>query len=103
MGHGRQHHSVSAGGPYTINAGNSLTLTATADGAPTTAQWDLLGLGTYTDASASFVSNGNGTSTSTVTLTWAQLAAAGITDSGVFSSRERAGRLSHRPSSPPAS
>ena len=78
--------SVSAGGPYTINAGNSLTLTATADGAPTTALWDLKGLGTYTGGSASFVSNGDGTSTSTLTLTWAQLAVDGITDSGVFAS-----------------
>ena len=76
--------SLSAGGPYTIDAGDSLTLTATADGAPTTAEWDLKSLHTYADASAGFVSNGDGTSTSTVTLTWTQLKALGITDSGAF-------------------
>ncbi len=77
-------NSLGAGGPYTINAGDNLTLTATADGDPTQAQWDLLALGTYADASAPFVSNGDGTATSTVTLTWAQLEALGITDSGTF-------------------
>ena len=79
--------SVSAGGPYTINAGQSLTLTATADGSPTTAEWDLLGNQTYSsDPSASFVSNGNGTSTATLTLTWAQLETDGILDTTYWAS-----------------
>jgi hypothetical protein len=77
-------NSLSAGGPYTINAGASLTLTATAEGTPTTAQWDLFGLGTYADVipAPTFKDNGDGTSTSTVTLSWSQLEAIAMTDLG---------------------
>jgi hypothetical protein len=78
-------NSLSAGGPYTINAGSSLTLTATAQGTPTTAEWDLLGNGTFIDPTP-FVRNSNGTSTSTLTLTWTQLQAAGISQIQEYSS-----------------
>jgi hypothetical protein len=78
-------NSVRAGSPYVIDAGSTLTLVAMADGLPSQAKWDLLGIGTYTDDSGTFVDNGDGASTSTLTLTWAQLQALGITDSGVFS------------------
>jgi 6-phosphogluconolactonase (cycloisomerase 2 family) len=54
---------VSAGGPYVIREGESLTLTGRAPGAVTGYRWDINGDG-FTDASGS-----------TVTLTWAQLQA----------------------------
>ncbi|WP_193789042.1 PKD domain-containing protein [Zavarzinella formosa] len=76
--------SLSLDGPYVIDAGSDLTLKVTANGAPASALFDLLGQGTYNDGSASFVSNGDGTSTATLTLTWAQLQAAGITGAGAF-------------------
>ena len=76
-------NSVSAGGPYSMTAGSSLTLTITADGAPTTAEVDL-GQETYTAGTAAFVDNSNGTATSTITLSWAQLVAAGINGTGTF-------------------
>ncbi|MFO0928937.1 MAG: PKD domain-containing protein [Gemmataceae bacterium] len=76
--------SLHADGPTTIDAGGALTLTVTADGAPTTAQLDLLGQGTYSAASASFTDNGDGTSTATLTLPWTQLQAAGVSAPGAY-------------------
>src|SRR5207249_3403863 len=71
---------VSAGGPYALREGDDLVLTATADGAPTSAQWDLKGFSTFADGSAPFTSNGDGTSTSTLRLHWSDLQALGLND-----------------------
>lgn len=71
--------TVSAGGPYAINEGDSLKLTAAAAGTGTTLSyaWDLNGDYVYTDAYGA-----------SPTLTWTQLAALGITD-GPYSSNVR--------------
>lgn len=64
--------TASAGGPYTINEGDSLALSATAaggDGGPLTYSWDVNGDGTFGQVT------GNNP-----TLTWAQLEALGIDD-----------------------
>lgn len=64
--------TASAGGPYTINEGDSLALAATAaggDGGPLTYSWDVNGDGTFGQVT------GNNP-----TLTWAQLEALGIDD-----------------------
>jgi hypothetical protein len=64
--------NVSAGGPYTINEGQSLTLTASAtdpDGDPLVFDWDINGDGIFGDAIGS-----------KVTLSWAELNALGITE-----------------------
>ena len=68
--------SVSAGGPYTIAEGASLTLQATAPGTPTSYAWDINGDGVFTDAGGA-----------NPTLTWAQLQALPnkpIDDTGTF-------------------
>src|SRR5262249_45335981 len=62
--------TVSAGGPYTVNVNQSLTLQAVAadaDGDPLTFSWDVNGDGTYGDATGA-----------NPTLTWSQLTALGI-------------------------
>jgi extracellular elastinolytic metalloproteinase len=64
--------SVVPGGPYTINEGNSLTLTTSAvdpDHDPLTFSWDINGDGVFGDAVGA-----------NPTLTWAQLVALGIAD-----------------------
>ncbi len=64
--------NLSAGGPYTIDEGKSLTIKAAAvdpEGQPLTFAWDLNGDGIYTDAIGK-----------KVTLTRAQLAALGLAD-----------------------
>jgi hypothetical protein len=71
MNIGNQAPSVSAGSSYSIAAGSSLTLNATAtdpDGDPLTFSWDVNGDGRYGD-----------TTGANPTLTWAQLNALGIT------------------------
>jgi hypothetical protein len=61
---------LNPGGPYTINEGDSLTVTGSAAGDPTGYTWHI-GTGVYN------------TTTPTVTLTWAQLEADGLgTDNG---------------------
>src|SRR5262249_44400253 len=65
-------NNVSAGGPYTINEGDNLTLNGSAtdpDGDTLSYSWDVNGDGTYGD-----------TTGASPTLTWAQLNALGITD-----------------------
>ncbi|HEY3919271.1 MAG TPA: PKD domain-containing protein, partial [Stellaceae bacterium] len=67
---------VSAGGPYTIAAGNALSLAATAVGTPVSYAWNINGSG-FTDATGQ-----------TPTLTWAQLEALPVhpvQDAGTFS------------------
>ncbi|HEY1598691.1 MAG TPA: right-handed parallel beta-helix repeat-containing protein, partial [Pirellulales bacterium] len=63
--------TVSVGGPYTINEGDSLTLDAThssdPDGDPLTYSWDINGDGVFGDATGA-----------NPTLSWAQLGALGI-------------------------
>jgi hypothetical protein len=71
--------TASAGGPYTVAEGGSLTLNASAssdpDGDPLTYSWDINGDGVFGDATGA-----------TPTLTWAQLNALGINDGpGTFS------------------
>jgi hypothetical protein len=67
---------ANAGGPYAIQAGQSLTLDASqSQGNPTTYSWDVNGDGNFGDVI---------TSSPTVTVTWAQLQALGI-DVGTFS------------------
>jgi hypothetical protein len=64
--------SVVPGGPYTINEGDSLTLTTSAvdpDHDPLTFSWDINGDGMFGDATGA-----------NPTLTWAQLVALGIAD-----------------------
>ena len=64
--------SVTAGGPYTITEGQTLTLVGSSDdpeGDPLSMSWDLNNDGVFDDATGE-----------TVVLTWAQLAALGITD-----------------------
>ncbi len=68
--------NASAGGSYTINEGDSLTLTASAtdpggSGDPLTYTWDINGDGLFGDAIGS-----------SATLTWAQLNSLGIVQSG---------------------
>ena len=72
--------SVSAGGPYTIQAGKSLTLIATADGSPTSFNWDLTGLNNAftTQATGPVTSSSGGVATGLLTLGWPQLQALGI-------------------------
>ena len=79
--------SISAGGPYTISTGDSLTLTATAADnlAATAFEWDLFGQGnfvTLAGGTASFDAT-TGFTTYQVTQTWAQLQALGI-DEGTY-------------------
>ncbi|WP_210349575.1 LamG-like jellyroll fold domain-containing protein [Bradyrhizobium agreste] len=64
--------NVNAHDPYRIKEGDSLKLSATADGAPSDYAWDLNADGTA-DAHGS-----------SATLTWVQLQTLGIADSGVF-------------------
>lgn len=68
--------TMSAGGPYTIGAGEALTLDGTVSSDPSglglTYAWDLDGDGLYDDATGS-----------APTLSWAELQAAGVPGSGV--------------------
>ncbi len=73
--------SASVEGPYTISAGQDLTLSASATGAPTSFNWDITGSGQFTDAT---ISTSGGASNGQVTLSWAQLQALGI-DEGTYS------------------
>jgi Zn-dependent metalloprotease len=68
----QQPTGVTAGGPYSIAEGGSLSLTGSAtdpDGDALTYSWDVNGDGVFTDATGA-----------NPTLTWAQLVALGITD-----------------------
>ncbi len=76
--------SVNAGGPYMINTGSGLVLTATAIGSPAAFGWDIKGNGTFTDAAGTITSASGGYSTSQVAVSWAQLQALGI-DEGTYS------------------
>jgi ELWxxDGT repeat protein len=72
---------ASAGGPYTVTEGGSLTLQATASdpaGGTLTYGWDVNGDGTFTDATGA-----------SPTLTWAQLRGLGIGDGGSAAVRVR--------------
>jgi hypothetical protein len=78
--------NVSAGGPYTISEGDSLTLSGSAtdpESATLTYSWDVNGDGTFGDATGA-----------NPTLTWAQLNALGITDGFVGSTRDVSVRVS---------
>ncbi len=66
--------SVSAGGPYALDEGTGLTATAAAAGTPVRYEWDLRDDGTV-DAV---------TTTPTLSRTWAELVAAGVTNSGSY-------------------
>lgn len=64
--------SANVGGPYAVDEGSSLTLSATAsggDGGPLTYSWDVNGDGTFGDVTGA-----------NPTLTWSQLEALGIDD-----------------------
>ena len=65
--------TINDGGPYSVQAGDSLTLTATTQGTPTSFQWDINGNGVFTDATGSVPAPVNGVTTSHATLTWAAL------------------------------
>ena len=65
--------TLDAGGPYTVQAGSSVVLTATTQGTPTSFQWDINGDGVYTDVAGSVPAPVNGVTTSRATLTWANL------------------------------
>ena len=71
-----QNPVASAGGPYTINEGSSITLNGSAtdaDGDPLTYAWDLNNDGKFDDATGA-----------KPTVSWATLAAAGINDDGTY-------------------
>src|SRR5262249_20930095 len=72
--------TADAGGPYTINEGGSLTLSAAASTDPDkdtlTYAWDINNQGTFTAASGV-----------TPTLTWAQLQSLGVTNEGTYTVR----------------
>ncbi len=70
--------SVGVGGPYEIQTGQSLTLTAVAAGTPTAFGWNLTGDGNFSEATTTTVISGNGSSTGQVTLSWAELQALGL-------------------------
>ncbi len=65
--------TLSAGGPYFVTPGGSLTLTATSIALPGTAKWEISGDNGFNDATAPFTTTDNTHYTSTVTLSWAQL------------------------------
>ncbi len=60
-------------GPYTLQSGGSVVLTATTVGSPISFQWDINGNGVFTDVTGSVPSPVNGVTTSQATLTWANL------------------------------
>ncbi len=78
--------SISAGGPYTINAGGSLTLIATAAGTPRSFEWDLTGTGNFSSPAGQLINSSDGETTSEVTLSWGELQGLlGSVDEGTFS------------------
>ena len=74
--------TLSAGGPYFVTPGGSLTLTATSIALPGTAKWEISGNNGFNDATAPFTTTDNAQYTSTVTLSWAQLQTI-LTNNGV--------------------
>jgi Ca2+-binding RTX toxin-like protein len=87
----------SAGGPYSIAEGSSLTLNGTAtdpDGDTLTVTWDLNGDNVFGDA---------GVTTLNATVTWAQLVALGITDGNATSTYQAKVRVSDGVAAPATS
>jgi hypothetical protein len=79
-------NSISAGGPYTITSGQSLTLVATAAGSPISFAWNLTGFGVFSSFEDQTIQSSSGETTSQVTLTWTQLQSLlGANDEGTFS------------------
>src|SRR5262249_14310634 len=78
--------TASAGGAYTINEGQYLTLNGSATAATNTQllgiSWDLNGDGIFGDAVDTSVTFPRTSATSRPTLTWAQLEALGLTHGG---------------------
>ncbi len=76
--------AVSLGGPYAINAGNNLVLTASTAGAPSAFHWSLNGNPHFTDTpDSTTTSTTNGVTTIQATFSWATLQRLGI-DVGTF-------------------
>jgi hypothetical protein len=68
--------SVSAGGPYTIDTGESLVLTGTTAGAPSGFRW--FDNGQLLTVTGQTTSSGNGSTTDQATVPWAVLQALGV-------------------------